>query len=185
MGKQINYYMEYACFLRLAEKALELGCEIIRNEHAAEISRGFSADIVTPDCIHYYFYVPDAGELTFGTDMYGKRYVQSYASAGGNALIEAGFSCISDAEKCISRARLYCTTGYYDADKVFVPRPDNTAKIYNTLARYAKKLAPFTELTDTRISMQDETYLQEIEYIHKEYITPHCLHLRNEAYALR
>ena len=31
MGKQINYYMEYESFLLVAEKALELGCEIIRD----------------------------------------------------------------------------------------------------------------------------------------------------------
>lgn len=185
MGKQINYYMEYACFVQLAEKALGLGCEIIRNVHAPGIVRGFSADIVSPDCTQYYFYVPDAGAITFGTDMNGRQYVQGYASAGGNALIEAGYSFISEEEKRISRARLYCTTGYYDADKVFVPRPDSTTNIYNALARYARKLAPYTELTDIRISMQDETYLQEIKHVHKEYITPHCCGLRDEGYALR
>lgn len=49
MGKQINYYMEYARFVLLAEKALELGCEIIEAEHAFELRRGFSADVVTGD----------------------------------------------------------------------------------------------------------------------------------------
>lgn len=29
MGKQINYYMEYDSFVLLAQKAIELGCEII------------------------------------------------------------------------------------------------------------------------------------------------------------
>lgn len=58
MGKQINYYMEYESFIRIAEKALELGCEIIQAEHANQISRGFSADLVTPDCKSYFFHVP-------------------------------------------------------------------------------------------------------------------------------
>lgn len=31
MGKQINYYMEYASFLKLAQVALEEGCLILKN----------------------------------------------------------------------------------------------------------------------------------------------------------
>lgn len=185
MGKQINYYMEYESFLELAEKALALGCEIIRNEHAAEIGRGFSAGLVTPDCWDYYFYIPEAGTLTFGTDMYGKHYVEGFSSACGNALIEAGYSCISAEDKCISRARLYCSTGYYDADKVFVPRPDITTNIYEKLAGYARKLAPYTEVTMTHTSTRDETYLREIKQIQKKYISPFCRGLRNTGYDLR
>lgn len=96
MGKQINYYMEYESFIRIAEKALELGCEIIQAEHANEISRGFSADLVTPDCKRYFFHVPEAGEVTFGKDMYGKSYVNAGYSASGNSLIEADYSYISE-----------------------------------------------------------------------------------------
>lgn len=185
MSKQINYYMDYAAFLRLAEKALELGCEIIRDEHTAEIARGFSAEIVTPECSRYLFHIPEAGEVTFGQDMYGKYYANSNYSASGISLIEAGYSYIDAGEKRIYSARLYCITGYYDENKVFVSRPDCVTNAYNALARYAKKLAPYTELTDSCISTRDETYLQEIERKCKKYITPHCLNLWNEGYALR
>ena len=58
MGKQHNYYMEYNSFIMLAEKALEMGCEIIRDEHSTEIKRGFSIDVIIPECIFYYFRVP-------------------------------------------------------------------------------------------------------------------------------
>jgi len=184
MGKQINYYMEYERFLRLAEKALELGCEIIRDEHASGIIRGFTLDVIAPDCIFYFFRVPEAGDIATGTDMHGKQYVNNSA-ASGNCLIEAGFSAIRQDEKRISRARLYSSTGYYDAERNFIGRPDCVTKICNALARYAKKLAPQTEITVKQISTQDETYLQEIERKYKYYITEHCLQLQREGYSLR
>lgn len=185
MGKQINYYMEYKSFIRIAEKALELGCEIIRDEHANEISRGFSSDLVTPNCTRYFFHVPEAGEITVGRDMYGKSYVNYGYSASANTLIEAGYSYISSEEKRISRARLFCTTGYYDENENFINRPDSVTKIYNALVRYIKKISPYTEIIDKQISLQDETYLQEIERRYKKYITEYCLNLWNEGYELR
>ena len=184
MGKQINYYMEYACFCRLAEKALSLGCEIIQDIHADSIRRGCSADLVMPACKRYFFHVPEAGEVTVRQDMNGKLFVDSGYSASGNALIEAGFSYISPEERHISSARLFCMTGYYDENSVWIGRPACVTKIYNALARYVKQLAPYTELTDTFVSTRDETYLQETEYRHKEYITAGCLHLRETGYRL-
>ena len=184
MGKQINYYMEYDSFLRLAEKALELGCEIIRNEHADSIGRGYSLDLITPDLIYYYFRVPDAGDIMTGTDMNGKQYVSSL-SAHRNCLIEAGFSAIGQNEKRISRNRLYSSTGYYDETQTFISRPECVEKIYNALVRCAKKLAPQTEIAVKQISTQDETYLQEIERRSKYYITEYCLQLQRKGFALR
>ncbi len=181
MGKQINYYMEYESFIRIAEKALELGCEIIQAEHANQISRGFSADLVTPDCKSYFFHVPEAGEVTFKKDMYGKSYVNDGYSASGNSLIQADYSCISAEEKRISSARLFCITGYYDENEDFISRPECLTNIYNALVRYAKKISPYTELAEKRISADNETY----EYRHKEYITEYCRNLFNEGYDLR
>lgn len=184
MGKQINYYMEYESFLRLAEKALELGCEIIRREHADEIRRGFSPDLITPDLIFYYFRVPEAGDIAIGTDMNGKQYASS-SSASGNCLIEAGFSSILHNEKRINSSRIYSSTGYYAEDQTtFIGRPDCVTKVYNALARYAKKLAPQTEITVKQISTQDETYLQEVECRYKKYITKYCLELQKKGYIL-
>ena len=184
MGKQINYYMEYESFLRLAEKALSLGCEIIRDAHADSIVRGCSLDVVTPDVIRYYFRVPEAGDITTGTDLYGKLYVNTTLESG-SCLIEAGFSMIWHEEQRIGRNRLYSSTGYYAEDGTFIYRPECVTKIYNALARYAKKLAPPTETVEMRGSIADETYLQEIEHRSKQYITAYCLQLQQAGYALR
>lgn len=183
MGKQINYYMEYESFLHLAEKALELGCEIVRDEHTDKIKRGYSLDLITPEIIRYYFRVPEAGDITVGIDTNGNKYVSSYAS--GNCLIEAGYSAVRQIGKCISRSRLYSSTGYYDENQVFISRPDCVEKIYTALVRYAKKLAPQAEIIVKQISTQDETYLQEIEHKYKTYITEYCLRLQREGYTLR
>lgn len=184
MGKQINYYMEYESFLRLAEKALSLGCEIIRDTHADSIVRGHSLDVVTPDVIRYYFRVPEAGDITSGTDLDGRQYVNTTPESG-NCLIEAGFSKIWHEEKRIGRNRLYSSTGYYDAGGTFIYRPACVTKVYNALARYAKKLAPLTETVEMQISIADETYLQEVERRSKQYITACCLQLQRSGYALR
>ncbi len=180
MGKQINYYMEYKSFIYIVEKALEFGCEIIRDEHADEIVRGFSAELVVPECKRYFFHVPEAGEISFRKDMDGKFYVNNSYSASGNSLIEAGYSHILAAEKRISRARLFCITGFYDENEVFINRPECVTKIYNALARYTKKIAPYTELTEKRICNYNMPY----EYRHKEYITEYCQHLLNDGYSL-
>ena len=184
MGKQINYYMEYESFLRLAEKALSLGCEIIRDEHADSIGRGFSLDLVTPDVIRYYFRVPEAGDITSATDLNGRLYVNSTPESG-SCLIEAGFSKIWHEEKRIGRNRLYSSTGCYDAGGAFIGRPECVTKVYNALTRYVKKLAPQTETVEMRISIADETYLQEVEHRSKQYITEYCLQLQQAGYALR
>ena len=46
------------------------------------------------------------------------------------------------------------------------------------LVRIVKKVAPLTELTDKYVSANDSAYLQEVEWKHKEYITPEYLHLK-------
>lgn len=43
--------------------------------------------------------------------------------------------------KQLTRSRIYCTTGYYDDNGVFVERPEILTKAYNSLARYTQKLA--------------------------------------------
>ena len=181
MGKQINYYMEYEGFIHIVEKALKLGCEIIRDEHADKIIRGFSAELVTPECKWYFFHVPEAGEISWRKDMYGKFYVDAGYSASGNSLIEAGYSYISAAEKRISRARLFCITGFYDENEIFISRPECMTKIYNALVRCTKKIAPYTELSEKRIRAENTLY----EHRHKEYITEYCQHLLNEGYSLQ
>lgn len=43
MGNQINYYMKYDSFVLLAQKAIELGCEIIPFSDDV-LKRGYSSD---------------------------------------------------------------------------------------------------------------------------------------------
>ncbi|MBQ5311650.1 MAG: hypothetical protein ILP19_06375 [Oscillospiraceae bacterium] len=168
MGKQINYYMEYESFLKIAEKALDLGCEIIRGGHQDSIGRGYTLDLITPELIYYYFRVPEAGDITTGTDMNGKLYVKGSFCESSRCLIEAGFSHISEEERLITRNRLYCSTGYYDDSGEYIGRHESVTKIYDSLARYAKKLAPMTEVGR-----------------YKNYISPYCLKLQQEGYTLR
>lgn len=184
MGKQINYYMEYGSFVLLAKKAIQLGCEIIRQDNANELIRGYSVDIITTDCRQYFFHIPQAGEIGVKT-INGRNCVDNGYSSSGITLIEAGYSFISPEEKIIRKGRLYCITGYYVENGNYIKRPDCVTKIYNSLTRYIKKLALYTDLTDTLISLKDETYLQEYEYKHKEYITEYCMKLKESGYELK
>ena len=182
MGKQINYWMEYESFLLLARRAVELGCTIMK-EDAGKVVESTDAGIVTPDCRYYYFHLPEAGTAAVHV-CHGRERVDHGFSASGNSLIEAGYSFITE-EKEIRRARIYCITGYYDGNNACICRPECLTKVYSALARYVKKIAPRTELVDTRISMRDENYGEEYEYRHKEYVTEACMELvNNEGYRL-
>ena len=82
--------------------------------------------------------------------------------------------------------RLYVQSGFYNDKGEYVPRPVCVTKVYNRLVRMVKKLAPYAELTDPYVSMNDEDYLQEKEWKHKEYISPQFLRLKlMENYRLR
>lgn len=183
MGKQINYYMDYDSFLLLAAKAIELGCEVLKDDKNG-IARGTSTDIITKDCIFYYFHVPGAGEFRT-KDEFGRNRIQHGSNAGGNTLIETGFSFISYDKRTISRNRLYSITGYYDTDGSFIARPDSVTKVYEVLARYVKKIASRTEIVEFVTSIHDENYLQQTEYRHKEYVTKHCRNLLEMGFHLQ
>lgn len=177
MGKQINYWMDYESFCELATMAVDLGCIIVKiDKDTRKVIQSKEISIVTRDCFDYYFYIPDAGELKIGNNEFGE-YIDRGYSETQNAIIEASYSRISDEEKKICRKRLYSITGYYK-DEEFVSRPACVEEIYKKLVKKVKKLAPYTELVD--IHKENGT-----EYIHKEYLTPQCLRLRNkEEYSL-
>lgn len=93
MGKQINYYMDYESFLKVAQAALDEGCLILRNEYTSEQQTpGSDLSVITENCLNYYFYVPDLGELDFRTNSMGKHYVKYGFNDAALAIIEAGFS---------------------------------------------------------------------------------------------
>ena len=156
--------MDYDNFLLVAQKALDLGCFIVKEEQK-----------------NYYFYLAEAGDIETRI-INGRELVNHSYASGGNCIIEAGYSYITNSgkKKSISRARLYCISGYYDESEEYIARPECLTKVYNSLVRFVKKVAPYTELADILISSRDENYGEKMEYKHKEYVTAKCLKMRNE-----
>ena len=181
MGKQINYWMGYEDFLQIAQSALDNGCIIMKKVDGKYIS-GQDINIITEDIHTYMFYLREAGEMQIET-VNGNEYISFY-SPSGNTVVEAGFSYQRDDKKEITRARLFVTTGYYDKEGIFISRPDCLTKIYNQLVRVVKRVAPYTELTDSYISRREIDYLQEVEWKHKEYVAPSCFELWKQHYKL-
>ncbi len=200
MGKQINYWMDYDNFLLLAQKAVDLGCTIVKeNFDSGKVIESKDINIITLSYDNfydtkYYFQLPEAGDIKKHT-VDGKERLDCILGASGNALIEAAYSfilheptgvCEKRSKKEIKRARLYCITGYYDEIGEWIPRPECLTKVYNSLVRYVKKIAPYTEMVDILVSMKKENYGEKYEWRHKEYITKTCLDMvNNEGYKLR
>lgn len=176
MGKQINYWMGYEDFLHIAQAALDCGCVIIKSV-SGKLVYGKTLNIVTKEEHYYYFFVPEAGELTAQKIPFDLDNIGGY-SASGITIIEAGFSFQNEEKKKITRSRLFAISGYYDDSGAYIARPECLTKIYHKLARVVRKVAPYTELTDTYVSTRDNDYLQEREYKHKEYLSPSFLELK-------
>jgi len=171
MGKQINYYMEYKSFLLLAQKAIEIGCIILKEDlQKGIVIESDSIDIISEDCKLYHFYIPEVGK--YSVEMIGnKERIDCGYSTSGITMIEASLSTILQGQKEITRGRLYCVSDYYDEEGNLIKRSDLVTKKYNTLVRYVKKIAPYTEV---------EHYVLNPRYagkklISKEYITDECL----------
>jgi len=185
MGKQINYWLEHESFKLLAQKALDLGCEIVREDlskyETSKVTVSRDLDRITDENgAYYYFHLPDAGKIEMKDCDCGKRLNNSFNECA-NSIIEAGYSRVLTDKKRILRARLYLATGYYDKNNVYIHCPDCIVKTYNSLARYLKKLAPYTEITRYKNSAGIECG----EYKTKEYVSPYCLDLwKNQGYFL-
>ena len=63
---------------------------------------------------------------------------------------------------------------YYDADGNLIKRPDCVTKVYESLARYVKKLAPYTEVEYRPANPHYDKIKRKV------YITPQCLALVRE-----
>ena len=176
MGKQINYWLGYEDFLKIAQVALDCGCIIIKKISGKLIYKR-TLDIVTEHEHNYWFYVPEVGAPLEKILPFNDNNIQGYSPIG-NTVIEAGFSFRDDKSRTITRSRLFVISGYYDEQGEYIPRPECVTKIYNKLVSTVKKVAPLTELTDKYISAKGDTYLQELEWKHKEYITPEYLNLK-------
>ena len=136
MGKQINYYMGFKDFIKVAQFALDLGCVICREENKKIICSNH-IDIVTPSVKRYFFYLPEAGELRVRTEN-GREEIGGY-NASGIALIEAGFSYVKHDRKTITRGRLFSISGYYDESGNWMERPECVKKVFDKIARKVKK----------------------------------------------
>ena len=181
MGKQINYYMGFKDFIKVAQFALDLGCVICREENKKIICSD-QINIVTPSVKRYFFYLPEAGDLRVRTEN-GREEIGGY-NASGNVLIEAGFSYAKHDRKTITRGRLFSISGYYDESGNWMERPECVKKAYDKIARKVKKTVPFTEITEiiTDYSADDH---RQTEWKHKEYISPELLELKmREGYKL-
>ncbi len=188
MGKQINYWLEFDGFLLVAQRALELGCTIVREDldkNDCKVTESRDIGIVADkNSVCYFFHLPEAGDISIKKYDCGYRLDHNFNECE-NSVIEADYSRIIADSKEILRARLYLTTGYYDSGGRFIYRPDCIVKVYNSLARYVRKLAPYTELTGSYISIREENYGQRVEYKHKEYVSPYCMKLvEDEGYSL-
>lgn len=181
MGKQINYYMGFDDFRKLAQYALDIGCVIWKQEKA-KIVCGNSVDIVVPDRFQYYFSLPEAEKVIIHI-LDSKRRIGGYDQSG-NVVIEAKLSRIWHDRKEIARGRLFLISGYYDAQGKWIDCPECMKKIYEQLKRKVKKVAPYTEMTDFITDYASENYKQ-VERKHKEYITSELLALHtNNGYKL-
>ena len=176
MGKQINYWLKYEEFLKIAQTALDCGCVIIKPD-SGKRKYGQTLDIITEDKCRYYFYLPEAGTLMSQQIPFQSEQMIGY-NAAGNTVIEAGFSSIYDNKKEITRSRLFVISGYYNETGEYIARPKCLTQTYQKLVRIVKRIAPYTEITDHIISTQNNDYLQEREWIHKEYISASCLKLK-------
>ena len=173
--------MEYESFLPVAKSAIEQDC-IIFKEYNGKVIQSKDLSIVTKDCHDYYFHLPIAGEVIVKILSDGREVIDYGYSETGNSIIRAGFSYFNG--KQITRSRLFAISGYHNDIDEWIPRPDCLTKVYNSLVRKAKGLAPYTELTDVLTHRNGECYGDKFEWKHKEYITAYCLNLRGKGYSL-
>lgn len=137
MGKQVNYIMDYPHFLQLAQAALDSGCLILRKEFTAEPQIPSSdLSVVTREHCHYFFYLPELANISYVVNTAGMYYPDYGFNSLGLAMIEAGFS-----KHPSDNARMYIMTGYYDENGQWIVRSEQISKVYDKLARKARKLA--------------------------------------------
>lgn len=145
MGKQINYALDYESFVKVAQKALELGCTIVRYQATEPQTPCSDLSLLDESCLYYYFCTPNHAPIHYER-MKDGSYCIDYDLPASISLIEAGYAPIHD-DKKIGGNRMYIATGYYDSNDQWVPRSDEVTGIYDALARFASKLAPYHPFT--------------------------------------
>lgn len=187
MGKQINYYMDYESFLKLAERALSEGCMILKNDHTEEPQQPQNnVSVVTEDWMRYYFYLPELAELKYKRFKDGQYYIDNGANELTLALIEAGFSKKHEGKSglpCVNIARLYVPTGVW-LEGEWHQRSERITKVYNKLARFARKLAPRTAIEINDVVFDQENNAQPVKKEATAWVSPECLEWRKQGYEL-
>ncbi|MBE5797223.1 MAG: hypothetical protein E7327_07590 [Clostridiales bacterium] len=143
-SKQINYYMDYESFRLLAQKALDEGCSILLNELTdAPQCPARDLRIVTPEHTRYFFCAPGfepefvrARDGRFYPDLSDMRMVM---------MLEAGYSAVQP-DGLITRERLFSASNAVVGFRL-VPRPAEVGRLYDTLARLVRRLAPLRAYT--------------------------------------
>ena len=167
MGKQINYYMEYESFLKVAQKALDLGAIVLKRTSDGKILQASDLSLITPDYGRYVFFFPQFGPLVIRDLENGQQKLDGFATASGNAMIEAGFSRCEG--RNINGARLYIQSGYY-SNQVLISRSAEMTSVYEKLVRVVKKLTNYQEIPGKP---------------YKEYVSPYYLDLiENKSYQI-
>ena len=181
MGKQIEFYIEYEMTVMLAKKALEYGCKIIKDDTVNGIvTESDTTDIISEKFGFYYLHVPEAGKYSVIKSGARESLNHGY-NASGITLIELLPTVFRNEEKVLQKGRLYCISDYYDEEGQVIKRPDCVTKVYNALARYVKKIAPYTEVEHYVINPM----YSGKKFTTKKYISKECFSLVEEKdYAL-
>ena len=181
MGKQISFYIEYELTVMLAEKALEYGCKIIKNDAVnGSVIESNTTDIISKKFDVYYFHVPEAGKYSVKKSCDRETIDDGY-NESGITLIEFMPTVFRNGKKELQRGRLFCISDYYDEEGQVIKRPDCVTKVYNVLSRYVKKIAPYTEVEHY---VFNPMYSGK-KFTTKKYISKECLSLVEEKdYAL-
>lgn len=187
MGKQINYYMDYESFLKLAERALSEGCMILKNDCTEEPQQPpNNVSVVTEDWMRYYFYLPELAEIEYKRSKGGLYYIDNRANELTLALIEAGFSKKHNGRNglpFVNIARLYIPTGVW-IDGVWHQRSERITTVYNKLARLARKLAPRTSIEIDDVAFDEKNNALPAKREATAWVSPECLEWRNQGYEL-
>ena len=123
MGKQINYYMEYESFVHIAEKALEMGCEIIKRDEKANKINEFKENrtqiLIATTIIEVGVNVPNATVIAImDADRFGLAGLhQLRGRVGRNSLQSYCLLKSSDVENERLKAMCETTNGFEIAQK--------------------------------------------------------------------
>lgn len=186
MGKQINYYMDYESFLKVAQVALDEGCLIVSGGFADEKQIPTNdLSVISEKQLRYYFYLPELAELEYTQSDDGKYHLKTYDSETVLAIIEASFSkkYDNDKGKGMNQARLYIVTNAYKNGE-WILRSEKLEKVYNKLVRAAKKVAPRTAIEYDAVDLIDGYYGEPYKDSYKEYISAECLRWVNDGYEI-